>query len=194
MKLAGDGMGWTGFNGGTPYAANAIASLAVINTHVCAAASLLTWLLLDMTLSGLVCITPAAGLVQCWAAMLMGLVSGSLPCHAVAGALGAVLTGVFASPELCRMSYGGGNYVGLAYALGLRQMAGVVFVVCLNVAAATVICLVVRVFVALRMSEEEMEVHGEVAYGIDEQTSFLGAKVNSIYEVAISKTPTYEMP
>ncbi|XP_047949458.1 ammonium transporter 2 member 4-like [Salvia hispanica] len=256
MMLAGAGllwMGWTGFNGGAPYAATAIASLAVINTHVCAAASLLTWLLLDMTLSGkpsasgavngaisgLVCITPAAGLVQCWAAVLMGLISGSLPwytlhrvallrrvddpfagfhTHAVAGALGGVLAGVLAAPELCRKFYGeaaggGGKYVGLAYALGgsgrasagVRQVGwqivGVVFVVCLNVVVMTVICLVVRVFVALRMSEEEMEmgdeeVHGEVAYGIDDQSRFVDAKVNSIYdvdEVAISKTPTYQM-
>lgn len=78
LMLAGAGllwMGWTGFNGGDPYAANIDASLAVINTHVCAATSLLTWLLLDIVffgkasvigavqgmITGLVCITPAAG-------------------------------------------------------------------------------------------------------------------------------------
>lgn len=68
-------MGWTGFNGGAPYAASTVAALAVINTHVCAATSLLTWLALDMSvcgkpsavgvvnglITGLVCITPAAG-------------------------------------------------------------------------------------------------------------------------------------
>lgn len=68
-------MGWTGFNGGDPYAANIDASLAVLNTHVCAATSLLTWLILDVLvfgkpsvigavqgmITGLVCITPAAG-------------------------------------------------------------------------------------------------------------------------------------
>lgn len=76
--LAGAGllwMGWTGFNGGDPYAASADASLAVLNTHVCAATSLLTWLILDVIffkkasvigavqgmITGLVCITPAAG-------------------------------------------------------------------------------------------------------------------------------------
>lgn len=76
--LAGAGllwMGWTGFNGGDPYAANIDASLAALNTHVCAATSLLTWLILDVIffgkpsvigavqgmITGLVCITPAAG-------------------------------------------------------------------------------------------------------------------------------------
>lgn len=68
-------MGWSGFNGGGPYAANTVASLAILNTHVCAAMSLITWLVLDTSLlgkpsvigamqgmiTGLVCITPAAG-------------------------------------------------------------------------------------------------------------------------------------
>ena len=76
--LAGAGllwMGWTGFNGGDPYVVSMDASLAVLNTHVCTAASLLTWVLLDVAffrkpsvigavqgmITGLVCITPAAG-------------------------------------------------------------------------------------------------------------------------------------
>lgn len=68
-------MGWTGFNGGAPFAASSAASLAVLNTHACAATSSLTWLILDSFLlgkpsvvgavngmiTGLVCITPAAG-------------------------------------------------------------------------------------------------------------------------------------
>lgn len=68
-------MGWTGFNGGDPYVASTDASLAVLNTHVCTATSLITWLLLDRIffgktsvigavqgmITGLVCITPAAG-------------------------------------------------------------------------------------------------------------------------------------
>lgn len=78
IMLAGAGllwMGWTGFNGGDPYVASTDASLAVLNTHVCAATSLLTWLILDVAIfgkasvigavqgmiTGLVCITPAAG-------------------------------------------------------------------------------------------------------------------------------------
>lgn len=78
LMLLGAGllwMGWTGFNGGDPYMASRDASLAVLNTHVCAATSLLTWLMLDIVffekpsvigatqgmITGLVCITPAAG-------------------------------------------------------------------------------------------------------------------------------------
>ncbi|KAK9129357.1 hypothetical protein Sjap_009844 [Stephania japonica] len=137
-------LGWSGFNGGSPMAANMIASLAVLNTHFCTAISLLMWLSLDMIvyrkssvigavqgmITGLVCITPGAGLVEPWAAMMMGLMSGSLPwytmmvlhkksaffqtvddplgvfhTHAVAGLLGGILSGVFAKPSYLRMYY-----------------------------------------------------------------------------------------
>lgn len=143
LMLAGAGLlwlGWAGFNGGDPYAANIDASMAVINTNVCAATSLLMWTLLDVLvfgkpsvigavqgmITGLVVITPAAGVVQCWASILMGICSGSIPwftmmvvhkrwtllqrvddtlgvfhTHAVAGSLGGTLTGLFAEPHLC---------------------------------------------------------------------------------------------
>lgn len=68
-------MGWSGFNGGAPYAANNASSMAVLNTNICAATSLLVWTCLDVfyfgkpsvvgavqgMMTGLVCITPAAG-------------------------------------------------------------------------------------------------------------------------------------
>jgi Amt family ammonium transporter len=70
-------MGWTGFNGGDPYVVSSDASLAVLNTHLCTATSLLTWVQLGLDIiffrkasvigsvqgmiTSLVCITPAAG-------------------------------------------------------------------------------------------------------------------------------------
>ena len=71
-------MGWAGFNGGGPFAANTIASLAILNTNVCTATSLLMWTALDVIvfgkpsvigavqgmITGLVCITPGAGKCQ----------------------------------------------------------------------------------------------------------------------------------
>lgn len=68
-------LGWSGFNGGAPYAASIIAPIAILNTHICAATSLLMWTGLDVVffgkpsvigaiqgmMTGLVCITPAAG-------------------------------------------------------------------------------------------------------------------------------------
>ncbi|KAH6815826.1 ammonium transporter 2 [Perilla frutescens var. frutescens] len=138
-------MGWTGFNGGAPLASNQITSLAVLNTHVCTATSLLVWLSLDVAvylkssvvgavqgmITGLVCITPAAGVVDTWAALFMGILSGSIPwytmmvlhkksaffqnvddtlgvfhTHAVAGLLGGFLSGLFANPNLLSLFYG----------------------------------------------------------------------------------------
>lgn len=78
LALAGAGilwMGWTGFNGGDPFAANVDSSLAVLNTHICATTSLLVWTFWDTfffkkpsaigaiqgMITGLVCITPGAG-------------------------------------------------------------------------------------------------------------------------------------
>lgn len=78
LVLAGAGLlwlGWSGFNGGGPYSANVISSMAVLNTHICASTSLLTWTTLDAIffrkpsvigavqgmITGLVCITPGAG-------------------------------------------------------------------------------------------------------------------------------------
>ncbi|KAM3260273.1 hypothetical protein ACQJBY_051500 [Aegilops geniculata] len=225
LTLAGAGllwMGWTGFNGGAPYAANIDASVAVVNTHLCTATSLLVWLILDCfvfghpsafgavqgMITGLVCITPGAGLVQGWAAMLMGLVSGSVPwftmmvlhkrcrvlrhvddtlailhTHAVAGSLGGLMTGLLAEPRLCRLFFGDDpRYVGFVYAVrggrasaGFRQMgvqlAGIGFIVALNVVVTSIVCLLVRVTVPLRLSEEQLEagddaIHGEDAYAV----------------------------
>ncbi|RWR77436.1 ammonium transporter 3 member 1 [Cinnamomum micranthum f. kanehirae] len=165
LMLAGAGllwMGWTGFNGGDPYVASVDASLAVLNTHLCAATSLVMWLLLDLLffgkpsvigavqgmITGLVCITPAAGVVQAWAAIIMGILSGSIPwftmmvihkksvllqkvddtmavlhTHAIAGSLGGILTGLFAEPKLNRLFYASpGKFVGLFYGFNMGQV------------------------------------------------------------------------
>ncbi|XP_062094884.1 ammonium transporter 2 member 5-like [Humulus lupulus] len=164
LMLAGAGMlwlGWTGFNGGDPYVVSMDASLAVLNTHICTATSLLTWLILDIAffgkpsvigavqgmITGLVCITPAAGVVQGWAAIIMGICSGSIPwftmmvvhkkwkllqkvddtmavlhTHAVAGTLGGLLTGIFAEPKLNFLFYDNYNqYMGLFYGLHMGK-------------------------------------------------------------------------
>jgi Amt family ammonium transporter len=83
LVLVGAGIlwvGWNGFNGGDPYSASTDAGVAVINTNLCTAFSMLCWMLCDMAyyrkpsvfgavegmITGLVGITPAAGLVAGW--------------------------------------------------------------------------------------------------------------------------------
>ena len=96
LMLVGAGIlwiGWNGFNGGDPYAASPDAGAAVLNTNLCTAFSLLTWMTMDLIffkkpsiigavqgmITGLVAITPAAGVVAGWGAILLGLGSGTVP-------------------------------------------------------------------------------------------------------------------
>ena len=133
-------IGWNGFNGGDPYAASPDAGVAVLNTNVATAMSCLVWTLLDMKyfkkpavigvvqgmICGLVAITPAAGVVAGWGAVIIGFLSGSIPwismnivgkklsifrkvddtlgvyhTHAVAGVTGGMAVGVLATSEGC---------------------------------------------------------------------------------------------
>jgi len=96
LVLVGAGilwLGWNGFNGGDPYTASPDAGVAVLNTNVCTAMSLLVWTACDMIyykkpsvigavqgmITGLVAITPAAGFVAGWGAICLGVGSGSIP-------------------------------------------------------------------------------------------------------------------
>jgi Amt family ammonium transporter len=133
-------LGWNGFNGGDPYFAGADASLAVINTNLATGVALLTWVVWDIfasrqrkptflgavngMITGLVAITPAAGFVNSFGAMIIGVVASSLVwlswnhlgrtrlfkkvddtlgvfhTHGVAGLAGGLLVGVLADPHI----------------------------------------------------------------------------------------------
>ena len=80
--------GWFGFNGGSAFAADAVATLAILNTVVASAAGLVSWMLVERIktgkptlvgastglVAGLVVVTPGAGFVEPWAATVMGLI------------------------------------------------------------------------------------------------------------------------
>ena len=85
-------LGWNGFNGGDPYYAGADAAAAILNTNLCTAVAFLVWVIWDyMTgrkpsligsvngmIVGLVAITPAAGFVNGYGAMLIGVIASSI--------------------------------------------------------------------------------------------------------------------
>jgi Amt family ammonium transporter len=132
--------GWFGFNAGSAVAANGIAGSAFLNTHIATAAALLVWVLTEKlhagkptvlgaasgAVAGLVAITPAAGFVEPWAALVIGAVAGMLcyfglfiksklgfddaldvvGIHGVGGTTGAILTGIFASPAINELGKG----------------------------------------------------------------------------------------
>src|SRR6202011_5555875 len=89
MVAAGAGLlwlGWNGFNGGDSYYAGANASAAVLNTNLCTAVAMLGWIAWDYIfrdkpsligsvngmITGLVAITPAAGFVNGYGAIVIG--------------------------------------------------------------------------------------------------------------------------
>jgi Amt family ammonium transporter len=141
MAFAGAGilwLGWNGFNGGDPFYANPDAGAAVLNTNIATAVALLVWLVLDMfaigkpnavsmingMITGLVGITPAAGYVDGFGAIAIGVVCAAIPwftlnklgqmafmrkvddtlgvihTHGVAGLLGGLMVGLVANPNM----------------------------------------------------------------------------------------------
>ena len=88
-------VGWIGFNARSAGAADALASVALINTLLAAAAASLSWKLIEVIekrkpsligmlsgiIAGLVAITPAAGFVDPKGAVIIGLIAGPV-CYA----------------------------------------------------------------------------------------------------------------
>ena len=198
--------GWFGFNAGSEFAADGIAGLALINTVAASAAALLSWLIVERVrvgkptlvgaatglVAGLVVITPAAGFVEPWAAIVMGLIVSPIcyfaisvckrkfgyddaldafGCHCVGGVVGGVLTGLFCVPELSWTDFGGLLYTGDATLLG-AQVLGILITVAFVGIADVVIALIVKAVFggSLRVSEAEeaqgldVAAHGESAY------------------------------
>ena len=137
MTLTGAGIlwfGWFGFNAGSALSSGALASLAFMTTHLGAAGGALGWVAIEWKhsgkptalgiasglVAGLVAITPAAGYVAPWAAIVIGFTASALcfyavqakykygyddsldafGVHGVGGFVGAILTGVFAQKSL----------------------------------------------------------------------------------------------
>ena len=93
MSVTGAGMlwvGWFGFNGGSALAANGDASMAMLVTHISAAAGTLTWAAIEWRkfgkasvlgavtgmVAGLGTITPASGFVGPGGALIIGISAG----------------------------------------------------------------------------------------------------------------------
>jgi Amt family ammonium transporter len=131
-------LGWNGFNGGDPYASNMSAAAAILNTNLCTAVAFTMWIAWDYItgrkpsmiggvngiITGLVAITPAAGYVNGWGAIAIGIIActlvyfalnylsrlrpfrnvddtlGVVYTHGMAGLAGGLLTGIFADPNM----------------------------------------------------------------------------------------------
>ena len=201
-------MGWNGFNGGDWYSAGEVASASVLNTNICTAVAFLVWVAMDYLtgrkpsligsvngmIVGLVAITPGAGFVNGWGAIIIGVVSsvlvylalnylsrtapfrnvddtlGVVYTHGFAGVAGGLLVGIFANVAM------GGEHEGLISGGGLEllkwQALTALWIIVFSAIMTYILLKIVSIFVPLRMTEEEMEtgdiaVHGHEVYPSD---------------------------
>ena len=197
--------GWFGFNGGSAFAADGIAALALLNTFIASGAAMISWMIVESAktgkptlvgaatglVAGLVVITPAAGFVDPWAAIVMGLVVSPIcyfaisfckskigyddaldafGCHCVGGIVGGILTGIFCVPELSWTDFGGLIYTGDPTLLGAQCLGILVTIVFVAVGSLIIGLIVKAIFGGLRVTKEEeaagmdMTAHSESAY------------------------------
>ncbi|PPQ80175.1 hypothetical protein CVT26_008412 [Gymnopilus dilepis] len=210
MVLTGAGLlwiGWNGFNGGDPYAASPDAGVAVLNTNLCTATSLLTWTILDVIfykkpsiiggvqgmITGLVAITPAAGVVAGWGAIIIGALSGSVPwismnvfgktkfmssiddalgvfhTHFVAGFLGGFLTGLFATIDgsaAFALTNPGGAIAGNGRQVWV-QIVGALFIIGWDGVWTAIILYGIKYIlrIPLQMTEEQLTIGDNAIHG-----------------------------
>ena len=193
--------GWFGFNAGSATAATGNAATAFINTNTATAVSSIVWIsvqrfhtgkptlagLCDGSISGLVGITPAAGLVNTMGAVCIGIAVGIIPygaiilkskldlyddtlntfgVHCIGGIVGALLTGIYADPGI---GYGTGMLFGNPEQLGW-QVVGILLVMTYSGVVTAIIMYGLKATMGIRVSMiEEPEgldksQHGDVAY------------------------------
>jgi Amt family ammonium transporter len=194
--------GWFGFNGGSALGANGLAGTAFVATHLGAAAAMLGWLIPEWiqhktpttigaatgAVAGLVAITPAAGFVEPWAAVIIGF-AGGLVCyifvamkpkigyddsldvvgvHFIGGIVGALLTGVFATTAVNAAGADGLLYGNPGQVM--KQVIAIVATIVYSFVASMVILFITDKVVGVRVSEDDeqegldLSQHSETAY------------------------------
>ena len=192
--------GWYGFNAGSELKVDNITTLAFLNTDVAASIAGITWLVIEWIkegkpkfvglltgfVAGLATITPAAGFVPLWAAMIIGFAAGALcfiavqfknrwgwddaldvwGVHGMGGVFGTILLGVFASSAINGQS-------GLIEGNATFFMKEVVAVVAASAYAfgfTYVMLIIINYITKVKVSETEenegldQSLHGEAAY------------------------------
>jgi Amt family ammonium transporter len=200
MTMMGAGLlwvGWFGFNAGSSVSSGLLTTQALTATQTAAAAGAITWMIIEGIhhgkstglgfasgiLAGLVAVTPAAGVVQPWGALILGAVAASVcyvaiilkdklgyddsldafGIHGIGGIVGALV--------LAFLMRGGHTSGEMFTQFGIQALA--VGIAIVYAAVVTIILLIiVNKLVGLRSSvKEEMQgldasYHGEHGYGM----------------------------
>lgn len=194
--------GWFGFNAGGALGANGVAATAFVNTDIAASVAMVTWLAISWirektpsfvgaltgSVAGLATITPAAGYVQPWAAVVFGLLAGAVcyyavqvrikldwddaldvwGVHGVGGAMGSILVGIFAVSAVNGTSglIQGNVHQFLVQLLAVAITGAYAYIVTLLILKVTNIFTPVRVTEAEEKVGLDTSLHKEVAYHI----------------------------
>jgi len=178
-------VGWFGFNAGSAVASNALASVAMLNTQVAAAAAAIAWMfaewivakkpsvlgIISGAVAGLVAVTPAAGFVNPTGALIIGILAGVI-CYIAAVKVKHAL-GYDDSLDAFGVHGIGGivgavltgvfadpaiNEAGAGASVG-TQIYGVIFTIVYSAIATAIILYIVKALVGLRPTKQE-EIEG----------------------------------
>jgi len=199
-------VGWFGFNAGSSISSGLSTAQALVATQVAAAAGAMTWILIEAfhqgkatalgfasgILAGLVAVTPAAGVVQPYGGVILGVLA-SIICymaiqlknklgyddsldafgiHGVGGIVGALLLVFFVRPSwMSEAATAAGGSWSVWNQLGIQALAVGIAVVYAAVMTFGIIYLLNK-FVPFKSTEEEemagldKSYHGERGYGM----------------------------
>jgi Amt family ammonium transporter len=192
--------GWYGFNAGSELKVDSITTLAFLNTDVAASFAAITWLIIEWVrdgkpkfvglltgaVAGLATITPAAGFVPLWAAMLIGIAAGAIcymavqlknkwgwddaldvwGVHGIGGVTGTICLGIFASAAINGQS---GLIEGNA-GFFMKQFVSVVISAVYAFIFTYLMLAIINLITPVKVSEADEDLgldaslHGEIAY------------------------------
>ncbi len=192
--------GWYGFNAGSELKVDDITTLAFLNTDVAASFAAVTWLIIEWihvgkpkfvglltgSVAGLATITPAAGFVPLWAAIIIGITASVVAysavslknklgwddaldvwgVHGMGGVTGMILLGVFASSSINGTS---GLIEGNVGFFGKEVISVVIAAAYAFIFTYLMLALINKITPVKVSAEEEKEgidiaIHGEKAY------------------------------
>lgn len=196
--------GWFGFNAGSALSANGLAAHAFMTTATSCGAAMVSWMFIEVMQSGkpslvgaatglvagLVAITPGAGFVPIWSAVIIGIIVSPIcyfmiavvkkkfgyddaldafGCHGIGGMWGGIATGIFGLSSINSVA----EWNGLCFGDTKLFIAQVVSILVTIVVAivGTLICLTItKLITPIRVSKKDELIgldkseHSETAY------------------------------